>query len=81
VSEEKRGRRNRNNMTVIALKIPEALLDGLDRLVEAGLYRSRSEAIRAAVRDVIRRDLGEDFFRIVNRNRRVGGIGGSGGEA
>jgi Arc/MetJ-type ribon-helix-helix transcriptional regulator len=80
VSEEKRGRMSRNNMTVIALKIPEALLDGLDRLVEAGLYRSRSEAIRAAVRDVIRRDLGEDFFRIVNRNRRVD-VEGSGGGA
>jgi len=39
-----------------------------DMLVEAGLYRSRSEAIRTAVRDIIIRDLGADFLsKIVNQ--------------
>jgi len=39
-----------------------------DMLVEAGLYRSRSEAIRTAVRDIIIRDLGADFLsKIVNK--------------
>jgi len=68
----------KNNMVVVSMKIPEALLEGLDMLVEAGLYHSRSDAIRAAVRDMILRELGEDFlskiaYQVVNRKR--GGAG------
>jgi Arc/MetJ-type ribon-helix-helix transcriptional regulator len=54
-------------MKPISVHIPEVVLEGIDRLVEAGIYPSRSEAIRAAVRDFVIRELGEDFFRMVNR--------------
>ncbi|NHJ13240.1 MAG: ribbon-helix-helix protein, CopG family [Candidatus Thorarchaeota archaeon] len=32
-------------------------VSGLDRLVELGMYPSRSEAIRVAIRDLLRREL------------------------
>jgi len=74
----------KNKMVVVSMKIPEALLKDLDMLIEAGVYHSRSDAIRAAVRDMILRELGEDFLsKIAYRelNRRKGGAGEqSGGE-
>jgi Arc/MetJ-type ribon-helix-helix transcriptional regulator len=51
-------------MKSITVHILEIVLKGIDRLVEAP---SRSEAIRAAVRDMVLRELGEEFFRILNR--------------
>jgi Arc/MetJ-type ribon-helix-helix transcriptional regulator len=53
-------------MKPVSVHIPEIVLKGIDRLVEARVYPSRSEAIRAAVRDMVLRELGEDFFRIVD---------------
>lgn len=44
-------------MKLVTVKIPEALLEGLDELVNAGMYQSRSAAIRAAVRDMLKREL------------------------
>lgn len=32
-------------------------VNGLDKLVEIGMYPSRSEAIRVAIRDLLRREL------------------------
>jgi Arc/MetJ-type ribon-helix-helix transcriptional regulator len=53
-------------MKPVSVHIPEAVLEGIDRLVEAGIYPSRAEAIRAAVRDMVLRELGEDFFMMVD---------------
>jgi len=44
-------------LKVITFKIPKAYLDELDNLVKAGLFPSRSEAIRVAVRDLLQREL------------------------
>jgi Arc/MetJ-type ribon-helix-helix transcriptional regulator len=44
-------------LKVITFKIPKAYLDELDGLVKAGLFPSRSEAIRVAVRDLLQREL------------------------
>ena len=44
-------------MRVITVKVPKAYLEELNRLVEAGLFPSRSEAIRIAIRDLLRREL------------------------
>jgi len=41
----------------ITVKLPEALLKGLDELVKEGVYPNRSDAIRSAVRDLLRREL------------------------
>jgi Arc/MetJ-type ribon-helix-helix transcriptional regulator len=41
-------------MKVVSVKLAEEELKGLDRLVEGGLFPSRSEALRAAVRELVR---------------------------
>jgi Arc/MetJ-type ribon-helix-helix transcriptional regulator len=44
-------------MKLVTVKLPEALIDGMDDLVRAGMYPSRSSVIRAAVRDLLRKEL------------------------
>ena len=43
----------RLNMKLITVNIPKAYLEDLEELVKMGMYSSRSEAIRIAVRDLI----------------------------
>ena len=50
-------------MNLISVKIPEAFLEGLDDLVRLGVYPSRSEAIRVAIRDLLRKELWESKRR------------------
>jgi len=42
---------------LVTVLLPEACLEGLDELVRMNLYPSRSAAIRAAVRDMLKREL------------------------
>ena len=44
-------------LKIVALLLPEACLEGLDELVRANMYPSRSAAIRAAVHDLLRREI------------------------
>jgi len=44
-------------MKLVTVLLPEAYLEGLDELVRQNMYPSRSAAIRAAVRDLLRREL------------------------
>ena len=44
-------------LKLITVKLPEKLIDDVDQLVKAGMYHNRSDAIRAAVRDMLRREL------------------------
>ena len=44
-------------MKLVTVKLPEGLIKGLDDLVRQGMYPSRSSAIRAAVRDMLKREL------------------------
>jgi hypothetical protein len=44
-------------LRLVTVKLPEKLIDDVDQLVKAGIYHSRSDAIRAAVRDLLRREL------------------------
>ena len=41
----------------ITVKLPEDLLESLDELIANGMYKNRSEAIRSAVEELIKRDL------------------------
>ena len=45
------------DLKLVTVKLPEAILEGLDELVKAGMYQSRSAAIRAAVRDMLKKEL------------------------
>ena len=47
-------------MELITVKMSNIYVDGLDKLVESGMYPSRSEAIRVAIRDLLRRELWVD---------------------
>ncbi len=44
-------------MKLVTLHIPEQYVEGLERLVESNLYPNRSEAIRIAIRDLLKREL------------------------
>jgi antitoxin ParD1/3/4 len=44
-------------MKLVTVLLPEAYLAGLDELVRSNMYPSRSAAIRAAVRDLLKREL------------------------
>jgi len=44
-------------MKLVTVKLPEALIEGLDQLIKSGLYPSRSAAIRTAVRDMLKKEL------------------------
>ena len=44
-------------MRLISVKLPEAVIDGMDRLVKKGIYPSRSAVIRTAVRDLLKKEL------------------------
>lgn len=46
-------------MKVISLNIPEPYIKALDELVTASIYPNRAEAIRFAVRDLVKRELWE----------------------
>jgi len=39
---------------IVSFHIPKALLEALDRLVEAGIFNNRSEAIRTALFNLLR---------------------------
>ena len=47
-------------MKLVTVLLPEALLEGLDELVRANIYPSRSAAIRSAVRDLLKKSFGEE---------------------
>ena len=44
-------------MRLIAVHLPEKILTDIQKLVENGLYPNRSEAIRIAIRDLLKHEL------------------------
>ncbi len=44
-------------MKLITVNLPEAYVNGLERLIFEKLYPNRSEAIRIAVRDLLKKEL------------------------
>lgn len=44
-------------MRLIAVHLPDRILDDIQKLVENDLYPNRSEAIRIAIRDLLKREL------------------------
>jgi Arc/MetJ-type ribon-helix-helix transcriptional regulator len=44
-------------LKLITVKLPEIYLTGIDELVSAGIYPNRSEAMRVAIRDMLKREL------------------------
>lgn len=48
---------SRPKLKIITIKMPELYLESIDELVKIGKYKNRSEVIRIAVRDLLRREL------------------------
>ncbi|HUY00485.1 MAG TPA: type II toxin-antitoxin system ParD family antitoxin [Candidatus Deferrimicrobium sp.] len=46
-------------MKTISVNVPETFVKGLEDLVQKGMYANRSEAIRVAIRDLLKRELYE----------------------
>lgn len=44
-------------MKLVTVKLPEIYLEGLDELIKLGRYSSRSEVIRVAIRDLLKKEL------------------------
>ncbi|NPA84969.1 MAG: ribbon-helix-helix protein, CopG family [Crenarchaeota archaeon] len=44
-------------MRLVTVKMPEAYVEAIDELVRRGRFTSRSEAIRVAIRELLRREL------------------------
>jgi Predicted transcriptional regulators containing the CopG/Arc/MetJ DNA-binding domain len=45
--------REKEKMVLISFHIPKSYVDVIDELVRRGVYPSRSEAIRAALRELV----------------------------
>jgi len=45
-----------HEMRVITVRLPSGHIDGIQSLVELGIYSSKSEVIRRALRELLRRD-------------------------
>ena len=48
--------KSKEKMILISVHIPKQMLDELDELVQKGVFPSRSEAIRVAIRDLLLRE-------------------------
>jgi antitoxin ParD1/3/4 len=48
---------NKPRLRLITVKLPELYVEGIDELVKIGRYRNRSEVIRVAIRDLLKREL------------------------
>jgi Arc/MetJ-type ribon-helix-helix transcriptional regulator len=58
-------------MRLIAVHLPERIVEDIQRLVEKGLYPNRSEAIRNAIRDLLKRELWESS---TSKSGRMSGV-------
>lgn len=52
-------------MRIITVKMPESYVEAIDELVRLGRYTSRSEVIRAAIRELLKKELWSSNSRIV----------------
>ncbi len=56
-------------MKLITVKMPELYVNGIEELVRAGRYSSRSEVIRIAVRELLKRELWGHTVPVAERPR------------
>ncbi len=46
-----------SRMKIISVQLPQGLINAMDQLVKKGVYTSRSEVIREAVRELLKKEL------------------------
>lgn len=59
-------------MRIITVKMPESYIEAIDELVRLGRYTSRSEVIRAAIRELLKRELWSSSNRVVEERAPKG---------
>jgi antitoxin ParD1/3/4 len=52
-------RMEHRGLKLVTIHLPEAFLEGIEELVKSRIYPNRSEAIRIAVRDLLKNELWE----------------------
>ncbi|MCC6045382.1 MAG: ribbon-helix-helix domain-containing protein [Ignisphaera sp.] len=57
-------------MRIVTVKMPETYLEAIDELVRMGRYSSRSEVIRTAIRELLRRELWESEASLEKTKRK-----------
>ncbi len=60
-------------MRLIAVHLPEKIVEDIQSLVDKGLYPNRSEAIRNAIRDLLKRELWDGNMNISGKLSEVVG--------
>ena len=50
-------------MKVITINLPDIYLNGIEKLVQEDIYPNRSEAIRAAVRDFVLKEIHKEVMK------------------
>uniref|UniRef100_A0A7J3Z892 Ribbon-helix-helix protein, CopG family n=1 Tax=Ignisphaera aggregans TaxID=334771 RepID=A0A7J3Z892_9CREN len=57
-------------MRIVTVKMPETYLEAIDELVRIGRYSSRSEVIRTAIRELLKRELWESSLGLEKSKRK-----------
>uniref|UniRef100_A0A7C2V9E6 Ribbon-helix-helix protein, CopG family n=1 Tax=Ignisphaera aggregans TaxID=334771 RepID=A0A7C2V9E6_9CREN len=57
-------------MRIITVKMPESYVEAIDELVRIGRYASRSEVIRAAIRELLKKELWSASSKVEDRSVR-----------
>ncbi|MEM1805585.1 MAG: ribbon-helix-helix domain-containing protein [Ignisphaera sp.] len=52
-------------LRIVTVKIPESYIEAIDELVRIGRYTSRSEVIRAAIRELLKKELWSSGNRVI----------------
>ncbi len=59
-------------MRIVTVKMPESYIEAIDELVRMGRYSSRSEVIRAAVRELLKKELWSSDIEFPELKQRRG---------
>lgn len=62
--------RLRDIMTQVQVRVPERLLETLDRWIEEGRFKSRSDAIRVILSQYEERERTREFYQMLSRRSR-----------
>ncbi|AHL23220.1 MULTISPECIES: ribbon-helix-helix domain-containing protein [Thermococcus] len=54
-----------SRMRIISVQLPQGLINAMDQLVKKGVYPNRSEIIREAIRELLKKEL----YRLETENR------------
>ncbi|MEM0006539.1 MAG: ribbon-helix-helix domain-containing protein [Ignisphaera sp.] len=57
-------------MRIVTVKMPETYIEAIDELIRMGRYSSRSEVIRSAIRELLKKELWQTEFSTGKRARK-----------